>query len=94
MDFENFDIYMKICMNKFCGREFTSEQYFGRDKCSSCGSRLRLKNEVREDSKQKFKDKSNSEELISDLNGFLDTLEYTPFPIGKGDRKQKAEEVD
>ena len=45
-DFENFDIYTKICMNKFCALEFTSEQSFGRNYCSGCGAGLRLKNEV------------------------------------------------
>jgi hypothetical protein len=33
-------------MNKFCSREFTSEQCFGRDECGSCGTQLKLKNEV------------------------------------------------
>lgn len=94
LDFENFDIYTKVCMNKYCSREFSSEQCFGLKGCSSCGADLRLKNEVQEDTRQRFQDKKQAEELIAELSGVLHSLEHVKFPTSGTPQKEAEEEVE
>lgn len=38
---------MKICQNRFCRKEFKSEEYFGlNNKCKTCGDELKLKQQI------------------------------------------------
>lgn len=48
---------------------------------------------VQEDTKERFKNKKDSEQLIKNFNDFLDSLEHIPFPKKSGANKKDDEEV-
>ncbi len=80
-DFKDFDQFTKICSNRFCRKEFKSEEYYHLDnKCSTCGGVLNLKNKVEEETSQKIKDRESSIKLIKELNDHLEKMKDIVFP--------------
>lgn len=80
-DFKNFDFYTKKCTNKYCGKEFRTEEYFNlSDKCSTCSSPLELKYKMDVNSKQKIENKDTAVELINFFLNSLEDLADLSFP--------------
>lgn len=80
-DFKNFDFYTKKCTNRYCGKEFRTEEYFNlSDKCSTCGSALELKYKMDINSRQKIENKDAALELINFFFNYLEELADLSFP--------------
>lgn len=80
-DFKNFDFYTKKCTNRYCSKEFRTEEYFNlNNKCSTCNSLLELKYKMDLNSRQKIEDKDAALELINFFFNYLEELADLSFP--------------